>query len=119
MERSMTSHHRFVFGEAQKLTQLTEFQTDVAHRLIWQIEGAIADFDCSVNALNRAIEAEQTPTGIDDPNHFAYSTAAQAMIRRRSNLIRSIDRLKRQLADAKMTPQPTTTSLAAIGTTAL
>jgi hypothetical protein len=101
MERSMTKHHRFVFGEDQR--GLTEFQIDATCRLVRQIEAVITDFNRSVSDLNRAIEAEQVRTGIADPNHFAYSTAAQAMIRRRSNLIQSIDRLKRQLAAATTT----------------
>jgi hypothetical protein len=74
--------------------------------MISQIERVIADFDRAINDLNRAIETEQIRTRIDDPNHFAYSTAAQAMIRRRSNLARSIDRLKRQLADASANARP-------------
>jgi hypothetical protein len=81
----------------------TEFRIDATCRLVRQIEAAIADFNRSISYLNRAVEAEQVRTGIADPNHFAYSTAAQAMIRRRSNLIQSIARLKRQLAAATTT----------------
>jgi hypothetical protein len=65
-----------------------------------QIEVMIADLDGTANALKGAIHAELKKTGIHDPAHFAYSTAAKAMTQRRDNLIRSIDELKRQLADA-------------------
>jgi hypothetical protein len=100
MERPVNSDRHFAFRETQKLDRLTAFRTDCARRITSQIERVIADFNRAINDLNRAIEAEQIRTRIDDPNHYAYSTAAQAMIRRRSNLIQSIDRLKRQLAGA-------------------
>jgi hypothetical protein len=104
MERPVNSDCHFAFREAQKVDRLTAFRTDSARRMISQIERVIADFDRAINDLNRAIEVEQIRTRIDDPNHFAYSTAAKAMALRRSNLVQSIDRLKRQLADA--TPPP-------------
>jgi len=78
-----------------------------------QIDRVIVDFDRAIDDLNRAIETEQIRTRIDDPSHFAYSTVAQAMIRRRSNLIQSIDRLKRQRAGTNAN----TPHLAATGTT--
>jgi hypothetical protein len=67
-----------------------------------QIEIMIADLDGTTKALEGAIQAEQDKTGIHNPAHFAYPTSAKAMIQRRDNLIRSIDKLKRQLADAKL-----------------
>jgi flagellar protein FliJ len=65
-----------------------------------QIEAIIADFDKTANELDGWIQAEQERTRIHDPAHFAYSTSATAMIQRRDKLKRSIDELKRQLADA-------------------
>jgi flagellar FliJ protein len=62
----------------------------------------IADLNGTARGLEGAIKAEQDRTGIHDPAHFAYSTCAKAMTQRRDNLIRSIDKLKRQLADAKL-----------------
>jgi flagellar FliJ protein len=67
-----------------------------------QIEVIIADFDRTVTALEEAIQTEQSKTGIQDPAHVAYSTSAKAMILRRDNLSRSVDRLKRQLVDLKI-----------------
>jgi flagellar protein FliJ len=67
-----------------------------------QIEVMIADLDSSAKALEGAIKAEQDKTGIHDPAHFAYSTCAKAMTQRHDNLNHSIDKLKRQLADAKL-----------------
>ena len=117
MERTVNSDRHFAFREAQKLDRLTAFRTDSARRMTSQIERIIANFNRDINDLNRAIEAEHIRTRIDDPNHFAYSTAAQAMAQRRSNLVQSIDRLKHQLADAKMTPQPATAFLSAAAIT--
>jgi hypothetical protein len=65
-----------------------------------QIEVIIADFDKTANELDGWIQAEQDRTRIHDPAHFAYSTSATAMIQRRDKLKRSIDELKRQLANA-------------------
>lgn len=68
---------------------------------IAQVEASIANFSATINALEGAIEVEHVRTGIRDPAHFAYSTAASAMIQRRDNLRRSIDELKRQLRVSK------------------
>jgi hypothetical protein len=73
-----------------------------ARMRIAQIEVMIADLDGSARELEAVIQAEQDKTGIHDPAHFAYSTCAKAMSQRRDNLNRSIDKLKRQLADAKL-----------------
>jgi flagellar FliJ protein len=100
MERPVNSDRHFAFRETQKLDRLTAFRTDSARRMTSQIERIIADFNRAINDLNRAIEAEHIRTHIDDPDHFAYSTAAKAMAQRRSNLVQSIDQLKHQLAAA-------------------
>jgi hypothetical protein len=71
------------------------------------MEAVVADFDRTANELEGWIKAEQNRTRIQDPAHFAYSTSAIAMTQRRDalkrsreTLMRSIDELKRQLADA-------------------
>jgi flagellar FliJ protein len=70
------------------------------------MEATMADFDKSANNLEEWIRAEQNRTRIDDPAHFAYSTSAASMTRRRDalmrsreTLIRAIEELKRQLDD--------------------
>jgi hypothetical protein len=62
----MTGDHQFSFREAQKATRLAEFQTAATRRMISQIHRVIADFNGAINDLNRAIEAEQIRTRIDD-----------------------------------------------------
>ena len=76
-------------------------------RRIAQMEAIVADFDRTANELDGWIRAEQNRTRIQDPAHFAYSTFAIEMTRRRDalrrsreTLMRSIDELKHPLADA-------------------
>ena len=68
-----------------------------------QIEAMIVDMERRVLELDTAIETEEQQTGIHQPTHFAYSTIAMAMARRRDNLKQSIDGLRRQLSDARAT----------------
>jgi flagellar protein FliJ len=70
------------------------------------MEATVAGFDKTANELDEWIRVEQNLTRIDDPAHFAYSTAAASMSRRRDalmrsreTLIRTIEELKRQLDD--------------------
>jgi hypothetical protein len=86
----------------ERLDRLKQLGIDNTRRHVRQIEGMIADFDRMVNTLMSEIQVEQDRTGIHDSAHFAYSTSARAMTQRRDNLNRSIDELKRQLADAKV-----------------
>jgi hypothetical protein len=74
-----------------------EFQIDTAKRRVGQIEAMIADLNRVANLLDDEIRAEQSRTGIQDPDHFAYPTYAKATIARRDNLKRSIDVLKDML----------------------
>jgi dynactin complex subunit len=68
-------------------------------RWVSQIEAMMADFDKTANELESWIQAEHRRTRIHDPSNPVYSTSARAMAQRRDKLNRSIDVLKRQLAD--------------------
>ena len=81
----------------------TPLGIEETRRRVAQIDAMIADFDRMVGALDDAIRAEQNRSGIHDPAHVAYSITARAMTQRRDNLNRSIDALKRQLAEARVT----------------
>jgi hypothetical protein len=72
-------------------------------RWVSQIEAMIADFDKTANELESWIQAEQNRTRILDPTNPVYSTLATGMTQRRDKLKRSIDMLKRQLADVAPT----------------
>jgi hypothetical protein len=70
------------------------------------MEAAVADFHKTANELEEGIRVEQYRTRIEAPAHFAYSTSASSMTRRRDalmrsreTLIRAIEVLKRQLDD--------------------
>jgi hypothetical protein len=83
-------------GVADGLKQLGDENN---RRRVSQIEATIADFDKTANDLESWIQAEQNRTRIHDPTNPVYSTLARAMTQRRDKLKRSIDVLKRQLAD--------------------
>jgi flagellar protein FliJ len=83
---------------------------DDTRQRIAQVEAIVADFDRTANELEGWIRSEQNRTRIHDPAHFAYSTFAIAMTRRRDALKRSretlrcsIDELQRQLSGADVT----------------
>jgi len=83
------------------LIRLKKFQVDEQRRKVMQIEGMIAEFERMATDLEREIKVEQDRAGIHDPTHFAYPTYAKAAKRRHENLMRSADKLKIQLEDAK------------------
>jgi hypothetical protein len=59
MERPVQTDRHFAFREAQKADRLAAFRSDSACRMTSQIERVIADFNCAINDLNRAIELIQ------------------------------------------------------------
>jgi flagellar protein FliJ len=105
-KRGFGHNHRAV----ERLHRPRRVGIDDTRQRIAQMEAIVADFDRTANELEGWIRAEQNRTRIHDPAHFAYSTFAIAMTRRRDalkrsreTLMRSIDELKRQLADADTT----------------
>ena len=85
----------------ERLNRLKELNLENTRSRAAQIKAMISDFHRMASELEVAIQAEQERTGIHDPAHFAYSTIALAMIRRRDNLKRSINDLNRQLGEGK------------------
>ncbi|WP_205041979.1 flagellar export protein FliJ [Rhodoligotrophos defluvii] len=65
------------------------------------LEMMIADFERKQLELAYQIKAEEERTGVSDPNHFNYPTAARAAMIRRENLNKSIEDLREQLKEAK------------------
>src|SRR5437879_6520747 len=53
---------------------------------VTQIERKIAEYDRKAEALENAIRAEEDRTGVHDPAHVAYPTAAKAKMRQRDDL---------------------------------
>jgi hypothetical protein len=100
---------------AERLNRARQVGIDDTHQRIAQMEAIVADFDRTATELEGWITAEQSRTKIHDPAHFAYSTIAIAMTRRRDalkrsckTLMRSIDEQKCQLADGSCLNQTET-----------
>jgi hypothetical protein len=81
-------------GDARKW-----YGNDAARWRIAQIKVMISDLECTVNTLKTEIQDEQVRSGINDPTQFDYPTIATALIKRCSNAMRSIDTLRRKLAE--------------------
>jgi hypothetical protein len=74
-------------------------ESDTARSRTAQVEGMIAALERMVNALNVAIQDEQVKSGVHDPAQFDYPTLATALIKRRNNVMRSIDLLRREFME--------------------
>ncbi len=85
----------------ESLIRLKRFQVDEKRRQASDIESMIADFTRMSSDLDLQIQAEQERSGIDDVTHFAYPTFAKAAMKRRDNLIASIEDLNMQLGAAQ------------------
>src|SRR3954454_2264014 len=81
--------------------RMKRFQLEERRRQIGQIETMIEEFGRMVGDLDIEIAAEHRRTGIEDEEHFAYSTFARAARQRRTNLQTSIADLADQLGAAK------------------
>jgi hypothetical protein len=81
-------------GDARKWCE-----NDAARCRIAQIKVMISDLECTINRLNKEIQDEQVRSGINDPTQFDYPTIATALIKRCNNAMRSIDTLRRKLAE--------------------
>ncbi len=76
------------------------FEIDDKRRQVGQIESMIEEFSRMIGDLDHEIAAEHRRTGIEDENHFAYSTFARAATQRRENLKTSVADLQSQLDTA-------------------
>jgi flagellar export protein FliJ len=83
------------------IVRLARFRVEEKRRQVQDIDAMIQDFLHKYDDLDQTVKFEESRTGITDPNHFNYSTAAKATRVRRDNLMKSIGELKDQLADAQ------------------
>ncbi len=83
------------------LLRLQRFRVEERQRQLVDIEAMIAEFQRKEEELTHQIEAEEARSGIDDPGHFSYPTAAKAALARRENLRKSIGELQGQIDDAR------------------
>ncbi|MBL4644980.1 MAG: flagellar export protein FliJ [Hyphomicrobiales bacterium] len=85
----------------ESLLKLKRFHVEEKRRQLAQIEGMIDDFQTMADELDAQILSEQKRTGIEDIDHFAYSTFAKAARQRRENLMTSVADLDHQLTMAQ------------------
>lgn len=89
---------RSIMKPRESLVRNKEFEVRELQRQLAQSDMMIADFRRIADDLDRQIEAEERRTGVDDPAHFAYSTAARAARQRRDKLESSIADLEERRA---------------------
>ena len=85
----------------EALVRYKKNQVEQHLRTVKQIQKTIADFQLLGESLDRQIKAKEYRLNVHEPSPFAYLTLAKATIKRRNNLMQSIDKLKIQLDAAK------------------
>ena len=77
--------------------RLKRFEASEKARKVAELEHMIREFEGMANGLEREVKAEEERTGVNDPDHFAYSTFARSAIHRRENLRASVSGLMAKL----------------------
>jgi flagellar protein FliJ len=85
----------------ESLIRLHRFQVDEKRRKVAELELMMQEFRTRERELEAQVLAEQQKAGISDVAHFAYPMFAKAVIRRRQNILNSIEDIERQLEVAK------------------
>lgn len=83
------------------LIRLHRFQVDEKRRKLAELELMLQEFRARERELEAQVLAEQKKAGISDVAHFAYPMFAKSVIRRRQNILNSIEDIERQLGVAK------------------
>src|SRR3990167_4032527 len=85
----------------ESLIRLHKFQVDEKRRKVAELELMLAEFRQRERDLEAQVQEEQKKAGISDVAHFAYPMFAKSVIRRRQNILTSIEDIERQLDTAK------------------
>lgn len=85
----------------ESLIRLHKFQVDEKRRKVAELELMLGEFRQRERDLEAQVEAEQRKAGISDVAHFAYPMFAKSVLRRRENILESIEGIERQLDTAK------------------
>ncbi|MGB5948072.1 MAG: flagellar export protein FliJ [Parvibaculum sp.] len=83
------------------LIRLHRFQVDEKRRKLAELELMLQEFRARERELEAQVLAEQEKAGISDVAHFAYPMFAKSVIRRRQNILNSIEDIEHQLSVAK------------------
>ena len=81
----------------ESLIRLHKFQVDEKRRKVAELEIMLGEFRQRERDLEAQVEEEQRKAGISDVGHFAYPMFAKSVIRRRENILESIEGIERQL----------------------
>jgi flagellar export protein FliJ len=81
--------------------RLARFKFQERQRQVQGLEAMIAEFQRKLADLDNLIASEEARSGITDPEHFNYSTAAKSARVRRDNLLSSVAELNDQLFAAQ------------------
>src|SRR3546814_263207 len=85
----------------ESLMRLHRFHVDEKRRKLAELELMLQEFRARERELEAQVQSEQKKAGISDVAHFAYPMFAKSVIRRRENILESIDGIERQLETAK------------------
>jgi flagellar export protein FliJ len=85
----------------ESLIRLHRFHVDEKRRKLAELELMLQEFRARERELEAQVEAEQKKAGISDVAHFAYPMFAKSVIRRRQNILASIEDIDRQLEAAR------------------
>ncbi|HUD51280.1 flagellar export protein FliJ [Parvibaculum sp.] len=85
----------------ESLIRLHRFHADEKRRKVAELELMVQEFRVRERELEAQVLAEQQKAGISDVAHFAYPMFAKSVIRRRQNILNSIEDIERQIEVAK------------------
>src|SRR3546814_14163267 len=87
----------------ESLSGLHRFHVDEKRRKLAELELMLQEFRARERELAAQVQSEQKKAGISDVAHFAYPMFAKSVIRRRKNLLTSIEEIDKQIEAAKET----------------
>lgn len=85
----------------ESLIRLHRFHVDEKRRKLAELELMLQEFRVRERELEAQVLSEQKKAGISDVAHFAYPMFAKSVIRRRQNILTSIEDIDRQIEAAK------------------
>ncbi len=85
----------------ESLIRLHRFHVDEKRRKLAELELMLQEFRARERELEAQVLSEQKKAGISDVAHFAYPMFAKSVIRRRQNILTSIEDIDKQIEAAK------------------
>lgn len=80
----------------ESLLRLHRFRTEDVRRQVADMDLMIQDLMRKHDDLDQHVKAEESRTGISDPNNVNYSMAAKSVRSRRDNILRTVAELRDQ-----------------------